>query len=360
MLRMVRAWYQRYFSNDESIIIILLIAGFSAILATLGGILAPVLAAIVLAYLLQGIINQLAAWRVPKTLALAGVYALFLGSLASFLFVLVPLTWGQLVRLVSVQLPLLVTEGARVLRMLPLEYPEIVSEQWISDVSTVLTTRMNTLVDSVVSFSVSSLPSVMDTMIFIVLLPLLVFFFLKDKDRLIAWFVGFLPQERPFMNRVMSEMNIQIANYVRGKAIEILITGSITYVAFLLLGLQYAALLAFMVGLSVVIPYIGVVLVTVPVVVVAYFQFGWGADFFAVMVVHLIIQTLDGNLLVPLLFSEAVNLHPIAIMVAVLVFGGVWGIWGLFFAIPLATLVNAIFSSWPREEPPSNRVDWMD
>jgi putative permease len=59
------------------------------------------------------------------------------------------------------------------------------------------------------------------------------------------------------------------------------------------------------------------------------------------------IQALDGNVLVPLLFSEAVNLHPIAIIVAVLFFGGIWGVWGVFFAIPLATLISAVVTAWP-------------
>jgi putative permease len=64
-------------------------------------------------------------------------------------------------------------------------------------------------------------------------------------------------------------------------------------------------------------------------------------------VAYLVIQALDGNVLVPLLFGEVVNLHPIAIIVAILVFGGLWGFWGVFFAIPLATLVNAVLRAWP-------------
>jgi putative permease len=67
-------------------------------------------------------------------------------------------------------------------------------------------------------------------------------------------------------------------------------------------------------------------------------------------VAYLVIQALDGNVLVPLLFSEVVNLHPVAIIVAILVFGGLWGFWGVFFAIPLATLVNAVITAWPRRE----------
>jgi putative permease len=72
------------------------------------------------------------------------------------------------------------------------------------------------------------------------------------------------------------------------------------------------------------------------------------------MLAYGVIQALDGNVLVPLLFSEAVNLHPVAIIVAVLFFGGLWGVWGVFFAIPLATLVKAVLYAWPSrraEEP---------
>ena len=68
------------------------------------------------------------------------------------------------------------------------------------------------------------------------------------------------------------------------------------------------------------------------------------------MTVYFIIQALDGNVVVPLLFSEVVDLHPVAIIVAVLVFGGLWGFWGVFFAIPLATLVQAILVAWPTDE----------
>jgi putative permease len=108
-------------------------------------------------------------------------------------------------------------------------------------------------------------------------------------------------------------------------------------------------LLALLVGLSVIIPYIGASVVTVPVVLIAWFQWGWGAQFVWLTAAYLIIQMLDGNVLVPLLFSEVVNLHPVAIIVAILVFGGLWGFWGVFFAIPLATVVQAILTAWPRQ-----------
>ncbi|MEZ5476532.1 MAG: AI-2E family transporter [Thiolinea sp.] len=109
-------------------------------------------------------------------------------------------------------------------------------------------------------------------------------------------------------------------------------------------------LLSFLVGISVLIPYVGAALVTLPIAAVAYFQWGYNSDFIWVLVVYGIIQFLDGNLLVPLLFSGMVNLHPAAIIAAVLVFGAIWGVWGVFFAIPLATLVHAVINAWPRDD----------
>ena len=130
--------------------------------------------------------------------------------------------------------------------------------------------------------------------------------------------------------------------------IEIVIVWVATYITFAFLGLQFSMLLGVVVGLSVLIPYIGAVTVTIPVALVAYFQWGFTADFGWLLLAYAVVQALDGNLLVPVLFSEAVNLHPVAIIVAILIFGGVWGFWGVFFAIPLATLVEAVLKAWPR------------
>jgi putative permease len=121
---------------------------------------------------------------------------------------------------------------------------------------------------------------------------------------------------------------------------------------FSFMGLEFAPLLGLAVGLSVIVPYVGAAVVTLPVALIGYFQWGWSSDFAYVMAAYAVIQALDGNVLVPLLFSEAVNLHPVAIIVAVLFFGGIWGFWGIFFAIPLATLVRALIYIWPRTPQP--------
>lgn len=360
MLQFFNDLYRRYFYDQEAILLIILLGLGLTVVVTMGSVLTPVLTAIVLAYLLQGLISVMVKRGVPWLAAFVSTYLLFLTALSVFLFVLVPLTWGQLVRLVNEQLPLALTETTAFLNSLPARYPELVSADAAKELSGFTTQTITSIVQGVLSFSLSNVESLMALLIFLVLVPLLVFFFLKDKDQLTAWAVSFLPDERPFIARVMTEMDIQISNYVRGKAIEILICGVVTYLALVVMGVHYAALLAVLVGVSVVVPYIGAVVVTVPVALVAYFQFGWGSEFMWVMVVYGIIQGLDGNVLVPLLFSEAVNLHPVAIITAVLVFGGFWGVWGVFFAIPLATLIKAVITSWPRREPPPNSTEWLE
>jgi putative permease len=179
-----------------------------------------------------------------------------------------------------------------------------------------------------------------------VLVPLMVFFMLNDKKAFVRSILALLPKERRLITQVGEEMNTQIANYIRGKVIEIVIVGAITSIAFYILDLRYAILLGVLVGFSVLIPYIGAAFITIPVAIVGLFQFGFTSEFGYLMVIYFIIQALDGNLLVPILFSEAVSLHPLYIIVAVLLFGGLWGFWGVFFAIPLATLVKALITAW--------------
>ncbi len=350
MFKVLRDWIQRYFSDEEAVVLaVLLFLGFTAVL-TLGGMLAPVLAGMVLAYLMQGLVTTLERLRLPGTVAVCLVFALFMGLLVVFVLIIVPLLWHQLVTLFN-ELPGMLAKWQSLLLLLPERYPHLVSDEQVLQTIEVVRGQIGKFGQWALTFSLSSLPLLVNIMIYLVLVPILVFFFLKDREVIGRWVRGYLPRERALITRVAQEMNRQIANYIRGKVIEVFICGGVTYIGFVALGLNYAALLALLVGISVVVPYVGTVVVTVPVALIALFQWGWSDQFIYLMAVYGIIQTLDGNVLVPLLFSEAVNLHPVAIICAVLLFGGLWGFWGVFFAIPLATLFKAVLDAWPSKEP---------
>ncbi len=350
MIEIFKKWYRHYLFEEESVLLLVLLTIAVVLLMTIGDILAPVLAAIVLAYLAEGLSKQLQNLGLPHWLGVAVSYLVFVGVFFGVSFALLPLAWRQMLSLLS-EMPRMLDQGQQFLGVLPDRYPHILSPEQLAGLVSIAQRELAGLGQAVFTRSLASIPGLLTVLVYLILIPLLVFFFLKDRQQILNWVAGFLPAERPMLHRIWTEMNEQFANYARGKVLEILIIGSVTYFAFIWLGMNYAALLGLLVGLSVIVPYIGATLVTLPVVMVGFFQWGLTSEFYVMFAVYMVIQILDGNVLVPLLFSEAVNLHPVAIIMAVLFFGGIWGLWGVFFAIPLATLIKAIMNAWPTPEP---------
>ncbi len=353
MIPIIRTWIDRYFHNEEAVLVVVLLSLSFLILWGIGDILGPVIAAIIIAFLMQGMVVWLKEKSLPHWAAVSVAILCLISVMVAALVFIIPALWEQAL-LLSKELPRMITQGRDLLLHLPDKYPTFISEGQVDQLIRHASTKLASFGQIIVSFSISNLPVLLTAILYMVLVPLLVFFFLKDSRQMLAGIGAILPKERPVMNKIFAEMNQQIANYVRGKVIEILVVGVTSYISFTILGLDYAILLGLAVGLSVVIPYIGAVVVTVPVLLIGFFQWGWGYELLYLTIVYLVIQGLDGNVLVPLLFSEAVKLHPVAIILSVLVFGGLWGFWGVFFAIPLATLVKAIFNAWP--SPPSSEL----
>ena len=353
MLDVLKRWYQTRFSDPDAVTLFLLLVACFAVLWLFGDLLAPLLVALVMAYLLEWPVSRLQRLGLSRTLGTSLILLLFIALTVMAFLGLIPTLVSQGINLAK-ESPSMLAHAQDYVRTLPEQYPELINVTLVETIIDNIRQRILAGGEQLVSASLSSLINVVAILIYAILVPLMVFFMLKDKQVLMGGLRRFLPRNRTLVNRVWVEMNDQIINYIRGKVIEILIVGVATYIPFALMGLRYSVLLAVAVGFSVLIPYIGAVAVTVPVAMVALFQWGLTPDFAWLMVAYLVIQALDGNLLVPVLFSEAVNLHPVAIIIAVLVFGGLWGFWGVFFAIPLATLVKAVINAWPkREEMPS-------
>ncbi len=347
-MQLVRDWFQRHLSNPQVVILVLLLGSGFLVVYLLGGMLTPVLASVVIAYLLEGLVGILQHRGVPRLLAVVLVFLLFILSCLFALFLLLPLVFEQLQQL-FIQLPSIVLWVQGQLLHLPERFPEFISEQQVTHLTDLIRSEIALLGQKVLSYSAASVMGLISILVYLFLVPLMVFFFLKDKDRIVRWFGGFLPRDRQLASQVWREVDRQIGNYVRGKVWEILILWSVSTLTFTLLGLEFALLLGLFVGLSVLIPYIGATAMMVPVALIAYFQWGWSSQFAWVVTAYTVIQILDGNVLATLLFSEVTNLHPVAIIVAILVFGGLWGFWGVFFAIPLATLVQAVITAWPKD-----------
>jgi putative permease len=349
MFDFISTWYRRYFTDPQAALLVVLLVVSAVVLLTMGKMLAPLLAALIIAYLLEGAVTKLQRKMFPRIWAVNLAYLLFVAFMIFILFILLPILYRQISQFFQ-EVPDMINNGQELLLRLPEQYPELISEEYIWEFISTIQGGLSELGQNVLSVSVASIPAIITVLVYLVLVPLMIFFFLKDKAMILAWLGRFLPKERQLVNEIWTEMDAQIGNYVRGKFNEIIIVGGVSYIVFVILGLNYASLLAMLVGLSVLIPYIGAAVVTLPIALVAYFQWGITSDFAWLIACYFVIQFLDGNVLVPILFSEAVNLHPVAIIVAILVFGGLWGFWGVFFAIPLATLVKALINVWPIHE----------
>jgi putative permease len=372
MIARVSDWFKRSFADPQVAILALLLLVGVVLVMVFGRMLTPVVAGLVIAYLLEGGVQRLERLGLPRLPSVISVFSTFMVAMFVVLFGLVPMMTRQLAAIVQ-QLPSYIAEAQAWLATLPERYPQLVAsgegfeddelllaEELERPLALISEEQLSIMVDNLGAelinygatlVSLSGVMGVVALLIFLVLIPVLVFFFLKDKAALLAWVGRYLPRDRALATHVWHEVDAQIGNYVRGKVIEILIVWVVTYVTFLLLGMPFAMLLSMLVGVSVIIPYIGAAVVTIPVALVALIHFGGlTAAFWYVIIAYSLIQVLDGNVLVPILFSEVVSLHPVAIITAILIFGGIWGFWGVFFAIPLATLVNAVLRAWPRPQ----------
>lgn len=342
--------FYRILNNPSLMALLIFALTLWAMFYFVGKWIMPVMIAVIAAYLLEGIIKKLERLHMRRIFAVCLVFLTFFTCITFMLIALVPSLIDQAKAFIA-NLPTYLNNFQQHLHVLPERFPQFFNQAdinaLIQNINDIIANSSKKLFSGEIF---SSLLVIFSLIVYAILIPILIFFFLKDKAQILGWLRIFLPENRQIITEIWLEVNQQIGNYIRGKVIEILIVWASCFVLFAIFGLQYALLLSFIVGLSVLIPYIGAAIATLPVLIVAYMQFGFSATFWWITIIYTILQLIDGNIIVPLIFSEAVNIHPVALIIAVLVFGGIWGFWGVFFAIPLATLVNAVIKAWQRYE----------
>lgn len=321
---------------------VVLVVGFS-------GAIAPFLGAAVIAYILERMIRALGRVGVPRWVSFGAIYlAFFLAILWSF-FWLLPAVVGQLRALMG-DLPRIISAVQTATAARLQETRELIGASYMEEVTDRLSDQLREVGQAAVTGVIQGIPGLITLFVYLVLVTFLVFFFIKDKGRILDWICRFWPRDRLLLNRVLKDVDNQMGRYVTGKLWEVVIVTIVTEITFELLGLRYAFLLALISGVSVLIPYIGALAVTGPVALLAFAQWGFTWDAGWVLLAYGLIQLVDGNLLAPVIVGEAVHLHPTAIILALLVFGSLWGVWGAFFAVPLAVVVKSVLDALSLEE----------
>ncbi len=346
MIKLIKDWYTDNFTDPNQVSLALVLIFSIIVTYILVQTIAPILVAIVLAYMLEGLVQHLIKiTKATRHFSVIVVFFLFLIISILTLFMLLPLLLDQLTLLVK-SLPEIFNKSKQLILGL-YDENEYIPKDYIDNIFLGLQGETSKVGNSIFTFSLASAGGLFAIIVYAILVPIMIFFMLFDKETINSWIARFFPKKLELTRRAYSELNLKIGNYIRCKFIEIMIVWISSFILFFTLGLNYSLLLSFLCGLSVIIPYVGMIAVTIPIILVAYFQWALGSEFWYVIIGHLLIQAVDGNVVVPILFSDAVNIHPFAILLSILFFGSVWGIWGVFFAIPLAVLISTILNVWP-------------
>ena len=338
--------FRRIFSNEETVVFFLIIISTLILFSFFIEVLTPFIISIIVAYLLVGLQKKIETYGVAPRISTIIAFSIFIIVGAAMFTWLIPLLYVQLQSFV-LDIPRIFNEFLNFVSTIPAAFPDLVNSDQISVFFQAVSSELSSITQNIVKSSISGIQSTITVLLYIILFPILVYFFLFDRKNIIEGCLRIIPGDRAMLSQVWSEMDVQLSNYVRGKVLEIFIVGVAAAILFASFGLNYGALLAVLVGLSVLIPYVGAFSITIPIVIIGLLQFGLGTQFYLLIGFYLLLQFLDGNLLVPIIFSEAVKLHPIVIILAVFMFGSIFGFWGVFFSIPLATFIKAVWNAWP-------------
>ena len=338
-----RLWRLPGLTPERLLLVYLLV--ILVVLYFIGDVLLPALLALVGAYLLERPVQWLQAAGLRRVQAVCGAMLAVTALMWWLLATLLPLVWLQGLAFLNA-LPDLAATGRVYLDQLWSAQNNWVSERQLTLVLQRLEAQSLSFLNTLLASSLDGVAGVFYALVYLVLLPMMVFFLLKDKDSLVHGLHHWLPGTGHLLRPAWQELDHQLLGYIQGKLLELVLLALACFLLFSAFALPYALLLAILVGLSVFIPYLGIAVVTVPVVLVCVGLWGLGSTSGWLLLIYLLLQVLDAYLLVPMLFGRVVDINPFYIMLAVLVFGGLFGFWGVVFAIPLASLLKVLFHTF--------------
>jgi len=343
MSREVVQWCRHLRSLFEPQVVLVWVVGLILVglIVFLGKALFPFFMAVVLAYMLDRTVELLVRLRWPHWLAVIVIFCCFIVGVFGLSIWLVPLLVRQVLALIDT-LPAMANTLQQFVIDLQARYAANLDPAYLEDAIPRLTVEAEALIRRVAKQTLTFLPSLFAWIIYLVLVPILVFFFLQDKKRILGWISRFFPDNRELFNHLLNDINRQMGRFLLGKFWEISIVSAVSISTFIYLGLNFGVLLGVLSGVSVIVPYLGVMVVTIPILLVAFFQFGISTAFLKVAIAYLIIQILEGNILAPVLVGNMVRVHPAAIIFSLLICGHLWGFWGVVFAFPLVIVVKSV------------------
>ncbi|RYM05087.1 AI-2E family transporter [Sporolactobacillus sp. THM7-7] len=306
---------------------------------------APLIISGLLYYLLRPLVRGLMKLKIPKVLAILIIYLVAIGLLTLLVVWIGPLLYAQLLSLIA-SMPGLVRELGSQLN--DLQHSEWLSKVDLNDISyNDITTRFS---DNLSSFAttvgnniLSIIQSVTGMVLIIVMVPFILFYFLKDGHKMAKAALRFIPEEhRPKAQEILTDMDRALSGYIQGQMIVLLFDFIFIYIWYAIIGLNYSLVLASIILFTNLIPFIGSFLATIPAVIVGYIQ----EPIMAVYVIAgvLVVQQIEGNIISPMVMGRKLDVHPVTIICLLLVAGNLAGIIGMLLAIPVYAVCKVVIT----------------
>jgi len=328
---------------------------FAVVMWALGNVLLPFILGGAIAYMIDPLADRLERAGLSREGATAVITVAAVLTFLILLLLIVPMLVNQLIDLVQT-LP----QALSNLRDFAHDRFPALSED-NSRVQEVFGSLWKVLQDKSVSLLqtfVGSAMSLLNMVVLLVIVPVVSVYLLVDWDRMVARIDALLPRDHaPVVRKLAGEIDAVLSSFIRGMGMVCLILGSYYAVALMLVGLNFGLAVGFVAGLVTFIPYLGAIIGGVLAIGLALFQF-WGAlegadgemirqgtDWIRIALVggiFMIGQVVEGNFLTPKLVGNSVGLHPVWLLLALSVFGALFGFVGMLIAVPVAAVIGVV------------------
>ncbi|UWQ59709.1 AI-2E family transporter [Leisingera caerulea] len=314
---------------------------FAVVMWSLGHVLLPFILGAAIAYMIDPIADRLEAWGMSRAGATATITV---GTLVVFVLVIllvVPTLIYQMIDLFNVVPKLIGDARSFVNERFPAVFEQ---DSRVHQAITALAETLQSRAVQVLQSVAGSAVSLLNVVVLLVIVPVVAVYLLLDWDRMIARIDELLPRDhQPVIRRLARDIDAALASFIRGMGTVCLILGTYYAVALMLVGLNFGLAVGFIAGLVTFIPYLGALIGGALAIGLALFQF-WG-DWISIGLVALIFvvgQVVEGNLLTPKLVGDSVGLHPVWLLLALSVFGALFGFVGMLIAVPVAAALGVV------------------
>ncbi|GAA6190630.1 AI-2E family transporter [Phaeobacter sp. NW0010-22] len=316
-------------------------AVFVLVLWFLGDVLLPFVIGGAIAYFIDPVADRLERWGLSRMAATAVITVVSVLIFVILVLMVVPALITQLIDLIDV-LPQLFRD---LRTFVDQKFPSLLDRE--SNTHQILVTLGETLkskTGELLQTLVGSVGSAINIVVLLVIVPVVAVYLLLDWDNMIERIDFLVPRDHsPVIRQLATDVDAVLASFVRGMGTVCLILGTYYAVALMLVGLQFGLIVGFIAGLVTFIPYLGALIGGALAIGLALFQF-WG-DWTSIGIVGAIFafgQVIEGNYLTPKLVGSSVGLHPVWLLLALSVFGALFGFVGMLIAVPVAAALGVL------------------